>query len=717
MEQSFIKYRGDDTTTQFVVPFPYIYRDHVYVKVALMKSKTFLTSDEQEFIVIMEGGVFLTSNEKVFRTIDNKELEVLSGQQVFKSRDRDGESYFNIGFTWITDSIIELPFAPADGDQVLMYRDSELWNKLVQYSDETMLRSEDLNIDSNQMYFLLQEVVDVGPREDIDWDAKYIRDIVNNEVSVSVTTGYILERLTDSIGRSQLLQDLRDPLETLENMHSEVTLTANQWTVKIDNNGHVVGTGLILYPSWENDKAYVVDDQVYYNEKVYVCIANHTGAEPPDALYWELVPDGVRSEFLIVADRFAVVNPANSEDLKVPFVVGNVDGVPTIGISGELVVDGSIYGNAIATDAITVGHIGDPQAILNKNQLLKEIHDDLGNRADTLIEAKLDAIIDGKTVIVNGYLNTGFIEANTITAEMIVIGDLENELGIPDWKYEDTTLIDGGKIYAGSKIQIGNLDGVSDYCKIDGGDIEFYKYANGYHHMYKSLKKIEHGSVPNDTLVTLPGPWEQPPSIQVSTADIPIYSEYHTAQDQQLQCYAEHIGFNGIDYQFKAVARLVIKGGTHTISPMEVFMNDTVYWHSGSRERSSLWYTSPNNIKKIEISPNIHLELWGRETGITVTIQCYADYGAHTVLLFDRQISTIIGGSKVWDYTTSEIINVPANVYDVRLRTTWNQAHNGSSDGLAGFCDHWGRFDTAIFTTDATEVIGVGDLTYIAVGR
>lgn len=68
---------------------------------------------------------------------------------------------------------------------------------------------------------------------------------------------------------------------------------------------------------------------------------------------------GPSGDLVIYADRFAVVTPAADpgEIPTVPFVVGNVNGVSTVGVNGQLVVDGSIYGYSIAADQITADHI------------------------------------------------------------------------------------------------------------------------------------------------------------------------------------------------------------------------------------------------------------------------------------------------------------------------------------------------------------------------
>lgn len=64
------------------------------------------------------------------------------------------------------------------------------------------------------------------------------------------------------------------------------------------------------------------------------------------------------SEFVVSADRFAIVNPnytgaGGDKTPKVPFVVGQVNGVSTVGIAGQLVVDGSITATKMSVGSLS----------------------------------------------------------------------------------------------------------------------------------------------------------------------------------------------------------------------------------------------------------------------------------------------------------------------------------------------------------------------------
>ncbi|MGE3284165.1 MAG: hypothetical protein AB7O13_24740 [Alphaproteobacteria bacterium] len=53
------------------------------------------------------------------------------------------------------------------------------------------------------------------------------------------------------------------------------------------------------------------------------------------------------SSFAVLATKFIIVHPTDDDDVIQAFVVGQVDGVETVGINGDLVVDGSILARHI----------------------------------------------------------------------------------------------------------------------------------------------------------------------------------------------------------------------------------------------------------------------------------------------------------------------------------------------------------------------------------
>jgi hypothetical protein len=68
-----------------------------------------------------------------------------------------------------------------------------------------------------------------------------------------------------------------------------------------------------------------------------------------------LYNDGSWSEAIFLVDRFMIVTPGKAP--RVPFVVGVVNGVSTVGSNGQLVVDGTILAKSIGANQIDGTHI------------------------------------------------------------------------------------------------------------------------------------------------------------------------------------------------------------------------------------------------------------------------------------------------------------------------------------------------------------------------
>lgn len=63
------------------------------------------------------------------------------------------------------------------------------------------------------------------------------------------------------------------------------------------------------------------------------------------------------STFAVLADKFIIVHPSSNGTTIQAFVVGSVNGFSTVGINGNLIVDGTIVANAIAAGAITAAKL------------------------------------------------------------------------------------------------------------------------------------------------------------------------------------------------------------------------------------------------------------------------------------------------------------------------------------------------------------------------
>lgn len=148
-----------------------------------------------------------------------------------------------------------------------------------------------------------------------------------------------------------------------------------EYTVKIDVNGYVAGFGLavngpadgpttstfiiladefaVAFPSatWLATQAYSLNQFVVPtvgNSRVYKCTTAGTsaGSQPT----WPTTVGNTVADGTVVWTCTALVE-------TVPFVIGTVGGISTVGINGNLVVDGTIVANTIAAGAVVASKI------------------------------------------------------------------------------------------------------------------------------------------------------------------------------------------------------------------------------------------------------------------------------------------------------------------------------------------------------------------------
>jgi hypothetical protein len=102
------------------------------------------------------------------------------------------------------------------------------------------------------------------------------------------------------------------------------------------------------------------------------------------------------SNIVFLADRFGVSVPDDDGTVMTPFIVGEIAGVPTVGIDGALVVDGTIIADAIAADAITADKIEAGAVTADKIDVtsLDAITADVGTITAGVLQSS-----DGKMVI------------------------------------------------------------------------------------------------------------------------------------------------------------------------------------------------------------------------------------------------------------------------------------------------------------------------------
>jgi hypothetical protein len=227
--------------------------------------------------------------------------------------------------------------------------------------------------------------------------------------------------------------------------------------------------------------------------------------------------------------------------------LGTVDGVNTLAINGALIADEGIQTRMLAAGLVTADKVSTEDVFTMNLQS--------GNYSPGSSGFKIDAI--------NGTAEFNGTSASTIKAYAI---NGNTAKGYTDaWKYGSTTYINGGNIYAGSKIVVGDdniiLDGDPNgagtpgsgsiiiapdggptnqsYCELQDGDLSFYKvFSDGLQYKYKSVVSIDSGECVNDQTIQLNGRWKERPYVQVAPAELMSYDKSYSTYSQTLSCPA-----------------------------------------------------------------------------------------------------------------------------------------------------------------------------------
>jgi predicted phage tail protein len=173
------------------------------------------------------------------------------------------------------------------------------------------------------------------------------------------TLAQIIANHTGEIELKAAQQEVDTLTGEVYTIQSQVLQRANEWTLKIDANGNIAGMGLIAYPTWSVVVKYYPGNYTYYatTKKVYIGRNDvqdiPVGTVPTNTSYWTETATSP-SQFVVVCSTFAIVDPAYPTNKQVPFIVGTTPAGTTVGINGQLVVDGSISADSIKTEELYI---------------------------------------------------------------------------------------------------------------------------------------------------------------------------------------------------------------------------------------------------------------------------------------------------------------------------------------------------------------------------
>ena len=420
MAYSYINYTADGEDVNFSVPFPYLLAAHVKVYV-----------------------------QGLLKTV-------------------------GVHYTWLNAGVVQFITAPLVSEVVSIVRSSGRDARLVDYVTGSILKEEDLDLDSNQLFYIMQEAFDAltsasGEDSAIFSTPESILDAITGNIETDFLTGDLQNQinyltqywLSDAVFEESVYEygvmgdgtariDLMDTtiadarididaanaaitlnvadIEAVEGDVSynagQISLLSDEFFVKLDSNGNVAGFGLV---------------------------------------------NGDTSQFVVNADQFAIIKADGTGSSYVPFIVDTESGL--VGIDGNLLVTGSITGAKIAADTVEASNI----------------------KAATITTAEI-AIggVEG-TNIKDGAIATDKLAANAVTAAKITAGTITADelasLSISTAKLQvgsvdDTIIADGAvttqKVYANAitATHIGTNEIIASSANIKTAVIEGIKIKN-----------------------------------------------------------------------------------------------------------------------------------------------------------------------------------------------------------------------------------------------
>lgn len=341
-----VTYAGDGSTTRYTIPFPYLLRDHVQVSVSgTVQTQNltwrFFSDTEIEFFnaPVADAPVEIRRvTDRTTRLVDFENGAVLTEEEL----DLAHKQHFYIGQElqeefdqWLGAGLERFAaggalFEGNVGDIVNAVASEVLASDL--YS-ELQARINDIDLNAESILQIgtidgqpVSTVVAQDRQARIDGDTALQSSIDTLALTVGDNTAAIQTEATNRASADSALSDLITTLQTtvdgntasISTQASSIDGLEAQYTVKVDVNGHVAGYGLA---------------------------ATAVDGTPT-------------SEFIVVADKFAVARPGGS---SAPFVV---DG-------GSVYIDSAFVRNLNA-DVITAGTIDTDRLSIDGAVLAKD---------------------------------------------------------------------------------------------------------------------------------------------------------------------------------------------------------------------------------------------------------------------------------------------------------------------------------------------------------
>lgn len=275
----------------------------------------------------------------------------------------------NAFFSWSTDadSVLGLSntFAQGQGGQSPWFRDFEIRI----YNGATLLRTEYVT-ENYYTYTFEKNVEDGGPRRTFTIKVR-ARDFYGNysiEASKTATnpapTAY--SGVTLAAGPEQVFVDYQPPSDpdydfTRIYASQSSGFTPGPSNLKNETRNRVTGFKAAAgtwYVKLQGVDEFGVTGTVYSTE-VSVTV---TAGDVTSAVDAALADPGRAGDVVVEASRFLIVTPGTTTPQRAVFGVGTINGVATVGIKGDLALDGTLHGrsvvvNSIAADRLNVSQL------------------------------------------------------------------------------------------------------------------------------------------------------------------------------------------------------------------------------------------------------------------------------------------------------------------------------------------------------------------------
>lgn len=276
----------------------------------------------------------------------------------------------------------------------------------------------------------------------------------------------------------------------------------------------------------------------------------------------------------------------------------------------------------------------------------------------------------------------------------------------------DSALLDPEIVDPARALTIGDLVN-GPFCRMDSGDLSFFRKYSGVFEAVKSLKQVDVGKMDSGVWHTIEGRWANPPTIFVGPVDNISFHSSYFAQSQKLRLGLTDIELvsDGI-YRIKGDSFLESQAGSTIVSPGISC--------SGSTSAQTSSYSMPSNTRKITFN--------GRFYGYCG--QWFdGDYNRCQVQMRAKLVYYTNGGwqSSPWTpvyqvggsyqpftaSTPTESYDITqASLYIERTAKTWSIIGLGNgSDGVGGI------LDSMTCSLAGGAVITTGKLGYIPVGE